>query len=614
MIYFITEQNLSFDDIINCSVEDCLQYLSTINYISIDTETKGFDPHTGTLLLLQVGDKHNQYVIDCTTIDILQFKTILEAKPTIAQNMKFDWRYLYHAGIYLKKFYDTFLIELILTTGYDNADRDTSLKGLGLKYLNQDIDKSIRGNIHKGLTKEVIEYAATDVMYLEDILNLQLIEIRKWNLMKVLKLEMEACVVFAKMEYNGIGFDKSKINEVIEELNIINAKILQDLDNIVLENASKIPKLNNHKNLFSDLEEYDGRRIEINWNSPTQKVKILNDLGFNVDSVADKVLKQNAHKHKIFSLLNEQSKFAKLSSSFGHKLLSFVNPKTNRIHATTWQILQTGRISQQDPNLLQIPSHSELGRKIKSCFIPKDGYKIVSGDFSGIELRIIAEFSQDLLWLTTFREDKDLHSILCAETFSIPIEDVKKPFPFNPDISYRFLQKTINFGISYGMSKFKLSETAQISVGEADKIIKKFLLKVPRVEKILSLWAKTAVKNGYIRTNTTYNRVRWFPNLNRDNFKSVGEVERAAKNSIPQGTNSDIIKQALINLQQIIDDNDYPVSILLSVHDEVITECEESFANEWKDILEKTMIEAAQIIIKSIPVKVDTVVSSYWTD
>jgi DNA polymerase I len=614
MIYFITEQNISFDGIVNCSVEDCLQYLSTINYISIDSETAGFDVHTKELLLLQVGDKHNQYVIDCTTIDIFQFKTILESKPTIAHNMKFDWKFMYAAGIDLKKFYDTFLIECILTTGYDNDSREVSLNGVGNKYLNKDIDKSVRGSIHKGITKEVIEYAATDIMYLEDILSLQLVEIRKWNLIKVLTLEMQACRVFAKMEYDGIGFDKSKINEVIEELKVINAKITNDLDNIVLENTSKISKLNNHKNLFSDLDDYEGRKVEINWNSHAQKVKVLNDLGFNVDSVADKVLKQNAHKHKIFSLLNEQSKFAKLSSSFGHKLLSFVNPKTNRIHANTWQILQTGRISQQDPNLLQIPSHSELGRKIKACFIPKKGYKFVSGDFSGIELRIIAEYSQDPLWLKTFRDNGDLHSILCTETFNIPIEDVKKPFPFNTDITYRFLQKTINFGISYGMSKFKLSETAQISVGEADKIIKKFFSKVPRVEKILSLWAKTAVKNGYIRTNTTYNRIRWFPNLDRDNFKSIGEVERAAKNSIPQSTNADVMKETLIRLQQIIDDNNYPVNILLSIHDEVLTECKESFANEWKEILEKTMIKSAQMIIKSIPVKVDGVISDYWTD
>lgn len=265
-------------------------------------------------------------------------------------------------------------------------------------------------------------------------------------------------------------------------------------------------------------------------------------------------------------------------------------------------------------NLQQIPSHSELGRKIKSCFIPEQGYKFVSADYSGFELRIIAEYSQDPLWVKTFNENKDLHSILCAETFSIPVEDVNKPFPPKPDISYRFLQKTINFGISYGMSKFKLAETAQINVDESDRIIKKFFRKVPKIEEFLNLLAYSAVKLGYIRTDLYYRRIRWFPNLNKDNFKTVGETERAAKNSIPQGVNANIIKQALINLQEIIDKNNYPVRILLTIHDEILTECKEEFAEEWKPILEKIMIETAQIIIKSIPVKVDSVISDFWTD
>lgn len=230
------------------------------------------------------------------------------------------------------------------------------------------------------------------------------------------------------------------------------------------------------------------------------------------------------------------------------------------------------------------------------------------------ELRIIAEYSQDPLWVNTFNNDGDLHSILCTETFGIPIEDVKKPFPPKPDISYRFLQKTLNFGLSYGMSKFKFADTAQIAVDEADKIIKRFFSKVPKVEKFLNSLGKSGVKNGYIRTDLHYRRIRWFPNLNKDNFKTIGEVERASKNSIPQGTNANTIKQALIYIQDIINNNNYPVTILLTIHDEIITECREDFAVEWSKILSNTMIKAAQISIKSIPVKVDPVISDYWAD
>jgi DNA polymerase-1 len=293
--------------------------------------------------------------------------------------------------------------------------------------------------------------------------------------------------------------------------------------------------------------------------------------------------------------------------------LKFINPITHRIHSDIWQILSSGRISMSNPNQQQIPSHSELGQIIKSCFIAKEGYKFVSADYSGMELRIIAEYSQDPLWVNSFVLGLDLHSVLCAETFNISIDRVKDPFPGKPDISYRYLQKTINFMLAYGGSKFKLADIAQISVSEADKIIRAYFKKIPKVEQFLNSLAKSAIKNGYIRTDKYYRRIRFFPLLDKDNFKSVGEVERAAKNSIPQGTNSNITKLALCNLQDIIDKNNYPVNILLTIHDEILTECREDFTEEWKIILEQTMIKAAEVIITTVPIEVEGVISNYWT-
>lgn len=595
------------------SLNMCIEYISKLQYISCDTETRGFDPHTNDLITLQLGNREIQFVIDCSTIDISPLKEILESKKIIFHNAKFDWRFLYHRGIDVKHIYDTFLGECILTTGYDNEDRDVSLKGVTKKYLNIDMDKTIRGKIHAGITESVIIYAATDIMYLEDIMNAQMQEIIKWDLIKVEELENKVVRVFSKMEYDGIYFDKPKLKEVIKELTKINTSLVEKLDNIIVEESLKIPKLLKYTKVQLDMFS-DTRKTIINWASPAQKKEILNILGLKVTGVSDKVLQSNKTKHRIIPLFIEYSKFAKLTSSFGTPLLEFVNPVTQRIHSNIWQILQTGRISMSEPNCQQIPAHSELGRKIKSCFIPSEGNKIVSADFSGFELKIIAEFSQEPLWVNTFNSGGDLHSILCAETFGIPLEDVKKPFPPKPDISYRFLQKTLNFGLSYGMSKFKFSEEAQITVNEADKIIKKFFSKVPKVESFLNVLAKVGVSNGFIRTDKYYKRIRWFPKLNRDDPKSVGEVQRASKNSVPQGTNANTIKQALIDLQDIIDVNNYPVKILLTVHDEIITECPKDFAEFWADILENTMVKAAEISIKSVPIKVDTVISDYWTD
>ncbi len=596
------------------SSSDCLNYLSNLEVVSLDTETTGIDCHTNKLLLMQVGDNHRQFVTDCTKIDISIFKEVLESKIVIMHNAKFDFRFLYKYGIDIKNIYDTFLVECILTTGLSDDDRDLSLKGVVQKYCNIQLDKQIRGVIHKeGNTERVLQYAADDIKYLSEVRDKQLLKIKELGLEKVLELENKVVRVFSLMEYNGIGFNSSGLKEVSAEIDKLYQELIIKLDNIIYTESKTNPKLKKYTQVQQDLFS-DTRNTFINWSSPAQKTKILNELSLKVPDVAEKTLQKNKHKHPIIPLLLDYSKYAKLGSSFGTPLLTFINKETNRIHGSIWQILSSGRISMSEPNLQQIPSHSELGVKIKACFIPRKGCKFVSADYSQFELRIIAEYSQDPLWIKTFNEDKDLHSILCTETFDIPLEDVKKPFPGKPDISYRFLQKTLNFGLAYGMSKFKLSEVAQISVAEADKIIKRFFSKVPKVESFLNILAKAAVKNGYIRTDLYYRRIRWFKHLDLSDYGSVGRVERQAKNSIPQGCNANIVKQALIDLQEIIDDNKYPINIVLQIHDEICTECPDELVEIWEPILTSTMIKAAEKVIKSVPIKVDSVISDYWTD
>lgn len=349
MIYIVSDRNWMFNNALNATVEDCIDYLNSIKRISLDTETTGLDPYTCKLLTLQLGNKSTQYIIDCESIDILQFKEVLENKVCIAHNMKFDYKFLYHAGIDIKKFYDTFLIETILTTGYEDNEKDLSLKGVALKYLNIDIDKTVRGQIHKGMSEKLILYAATDIMYLEDILLIQLNNIIKWKLMNILELEMLVCRCFAIQEYNGITLDKSKINEILKELNIINNKITKDLDSLIVELSKTNKLLKKFTKVQLDLFTNDIRKTTINWNSPEQKKEIINILGFNTNTVNDKYLQNNKNKHVIFKQLIEQSKFAKLENSFGENLIKFINPITNRIHPEIRQIVSTGRISVKQP-------------------------------------------------------------------------------------------------------------------------------------------------------------------------------------------------------------------------------------------------------------------------
>lgn len=269
-------------------------------------------------------------------------------------------------------------------------------------------------------------------------------------------------------------------------------------------------------------------------------------------------------------------------------------------------------------NLNQIPRKGVLGKEIRACFMPRKGYKIVGGDYQSFELAIIAELSNDPLWINTLLEGGNLHSVLCAATFNIPIEDVEKPFPYSPDSTYRDVQKTINFGLSYGMSEFKLSDTVNVSVEKAKEIIAMFFAVVPNVKKFLDMLGDLGKKRGYIRTPLPYRRIRWFPEWREDidtkrDFKALGSIERRSKNMPIQGCNGDIIKQALINVQEEIDINNWPVNIILSIYDEIQTECREDKAYEWKDKLQEVMISTAKEVLKRVPVKVDCTVNDYWT-
>jgi len=617
MIYIISNQLSlydSFEGIEYKDVDFCIQYFSDKKFIGVDTETTGFDVHTKKLLTLQLGNYEDQFYID-NTIDISIFKLLLEDKNKVClfHNAKFDLKFLFCAGIHPYNIYDTFLAECVLTAGYEEGQSKLSLKDVCEKYVGVSLDKSVRGEIHKGLSQRVIDYASNDVKYLERVMECQMIEINKWELNNILDLENSVVKVFALMEYNGIGFDVNIWKDVAK----ITGQKVRELEDACDEVILNTPIANKYKadiqgNLFFDDAQ---RKTNINWSSPIQKLKVINELGIKIVDTMAMTLSNNQNKHPLIPLLVEYNRMSKLSSSFGLEMLKYVNPITNRIHSNVWQILSTGRISMEEPNLLQIPSKGDLAKIMRSAFIPKPGYKIVGGDYQGFELSIIAEFSEDPIWVDSINNGGNLHSILCAKTFNIPIEDVKNPFPSKPTITYRDVQKTLDFGLSYGMSKFKLSNTLQISIEEAEKIIKDFFSRVPMVDKFLTRLGNFGKKHGYIVTPRPMRRIRWFPKWDGDNtdFAELGSIERKSKNMPIQSTNGNCIKMVLVDLQNLIDENNYPVNILLSVYDEIQTECREDFAEEWLIILKKTMLENANKLLKIVKVEADCKIADCWT-
>jgi DNA polymerase-1 len=201
-------------------------------------------------------------------------------------------------------------------------------------------------------------------------------------------------------------------------------------------------------------------------------------------------------------------------------------------------------------------------------------------------------------------------------TFDIPESDAKKETPFKKGVTYRDVQKTINFGLAYGMSEFKLADTMEISVSDAKAIITKFFKAVPKVEKFLTGLGELGKKRGFIRTSAPYRRIRWFEQwqhaVETENFGVMGSIERASKNTPIQGSNGDIIKQALIDVQQEIYDNNWDVKIILAVYDEIQTETRADQAEAWKVKLDELMVKAAKKVLLEVPVVVDCSIHDYW--
>ena len=603
------------------TVDECYEYLESLEVIGLDTETEGEFNFRNNLLLLQVGNKDVQYVVNCKKVNVYLFKPLLESKLCIIHNAKFDWKFMYRAGIDIKYIFDTFLVEVILHTGYNFTDDSkpyyipTSLKGVVKKYCNYELDKAVRGIIHsENNSDRVIKYAAEDIEYLEDVMNLQKEQLVKLNLVDVASLENKVVRVFAIMEYNGIKVDKAKWN-IVADVTYKNTKDIEiKLDNILLDEFTRNRELK--KFITTQLDFFnDTVTTNINWKSSSQKKDLLKELGIKLDSTEMPELIQNQNKHKIIPLLIEYSKQSKLTSTYGSKFLQYINSTTKRIHTNFWQILNSGRVSSNNPSLLNIPAHGDLAEAIKNSFVAEQGYVLIDSDFSGIELRIIAELSQDPLWVNTFNDGGDLHSILCSKTFGIPLEDVKKPFPYRPEVNYRFVQKTTNFGLAYGMSEYKLAETIQVPINQAKDIIDKFFKVVPKVKSFLESISKVGMIKGMIRTPPP-SRIRFFPQhkeaIESGDDKAIAAIGRMSKNHPIQGANANITKLALCKIQDRIDLENLDMKILLPIHDAILVEAHKDIQEYAIKLVQEEMITAAETLIKSVPVKVDTVVGDCW--
>lgn len=623
LVYFIGPTPLiHYTSFIQSDIQNCLSWLNTLSEVNLDTETSGMFDHNNKIVMLQLNYGNISYVIDTRHINILPLKDRLESILVVGQNLKFDYKFLKKEGIELNSIYDTFIAECCLTNGLE--DRSLSLEHLGKKYCNIKLDKSVRNQFidlnGQPFTEQQIIYGLGDVTCLTEIKTKQLSKITESDIVNWVMNEMDACLPLADIEYNGMGFNKETWLDLAEKATINTHTFEKELDNLVRGNIklSKFVKEKVQGNLFVGVEEgfSHDRDINIKWSSPTQVDKVFKALGLVLDTTSEKELTKYQNEYPLVKKFIDYKKQAKLVSTYGTEFLKYVNPYTNRIHTSFWQVLETTRVSSGDkysPNMQNIPAKNEY----RNCFIPRKGFKMVSCDFSGQELRLVAHGSKEPLWVDAFNKGEDLHSNIASMVFNVPLDKVKDKPEFLRGKSYRDVAKTINFGLVYGMSKFKLSNTLSISVDEADKIIKDYFKATVKLNEYLAVCRSYGVQNGFIRSFRPYCIIRYFPNWNSNgmDFKEIGVIERASMNTPIQASGGQMTKRALVLIRDYIKQNNLSekVYIVMTVHDQIDCEVKAEYAEEWSVIQKSIMETAGKEIIKNVPVLSEITISDAWS-
>src|SRR3990172_1279572 len=289
-------------------------------------------------------------------------------------------------------------------------------------------------------------------------------------------------------------------------------------------------------------------------------------------------------------------------TSFGESILEKINEVTGRLHPDFIQLgADTGRFACNNPNLQQIPADSGF----RSCFIPTPGYKMITADYSQIELRIMAEVSGDPAFLEAFQKDVDLHTLTASQMFRIPIEKVNK--------DKRFQAKSINFGLMYGRGSASLANQIGLSVEESKELLDVYFSKYKKVKFWLDAVGRQAIKQGYVRTLGGRKRMFILPDkADMDYQKLIGSIERQGKNMPIQGTSADITKYALLYINKELKEKKLDAYLVHTVHDEIVVEAKEDVADEVSKLVEEQMIRAGERLLKKVPVKVDVHISDCW--
>jgi DNA polymerase-1 len=600
--------NTDFETVVVDSAEklkSCVADLKSASVIAFDTETTGINPLQDQLVGISltgnpekgyyfpVGhDKGQQLPLD----DVLSALKPLLTNPTIAKiahNAKYDLLVLRQVGIEVNPItFDTMVAEWLITPD----SRHLGLKALAWVRLGVEMTL-IEDLIGKGKSQitmaqvpiaEAAPYAAADAVMTLRLLPLLEADLQSHGVEKLNReIEVKLIPVLADMEEAGILLDLPFFDRFSQEL----VQEISQLEQAIYQQAGEEFNINSTQKLSDVLF----KKLALD---PPDITKKTSSGKF---STAAGVLEEMKGIHPIIELILNYRELTKLQSTYVDALPHQVNPKTGRVHTTFNQTgTVTGRIASQNPNLQNIPTRTDLGRRVRQGFIAAPGKKLLAVDYSQIELRIVAHIAQDEAMMEAFHKGQDIHATTAAAIYDVPIEQVTK--------QQRRHAKAINFGLIYGMSPFGLTRATDLTLAEAENFVKEYFKEFPGVKAWLDKTRVEAAQTGSVET--LLGRKRYFPNLKAGtNFAMRQREEREAINAPIQGTAADIIKIAMVRLPDALHKAGLNAQMLLQVHDELIFEVPDAEIEKTMRVVKDVMEHALEL---SVPLVTEARLGSNW--
>ena len=569
---------------------------TSLNYMDAELVGVSFCIEEGEAAYVPVAHDYPDAPVQLSREFVLDaLKPILESDTVIkvGQHIKYDKNVLANYDINLNGIgFDTMLESYVLNSTAQRHDMDSlALAYLGHKTIHFE---EIAGKGAKQLTfnqislEEAGPYAAEDADITLRLHNAIWTKLKEIPELKNLLIDVEvplACVL-SRMEQEGVLIDSQRLRQQSQDL----ATRIAELESEVHEEAGEPFNLGSTKQLQHVLFE-------------KMSLPIIKKTPKGAPSTSEDVLQELALEYPLPKKIMEYRGLTKLKNTYTDKLPKMINHRTGRVHTSYHQaVTATGRLSSTDPNLQNIPIRNEEGRRVRQAFVPREGNKFVAADYSQIELRIMAHLSGDKGLLDAFAHGKDIHKATAAEVFGVPLDEVTT--------EQRRSAKAINFGLIYGMSAFGLSKQLNIPRNEAQKYMDLYFERYPGVLEYMDSTRESAKEKGYVET--VFGRRLYLPDIKASNGARRKGAERAAINAPMQGTAADIIKMAMIKVDDWIRKNaSDDVTMMMQVHDELVFEIKEDKVETYVSTITALMESAATL---NVPLVVEAGVGENWDE